>query len=153
MTLSVVSHQTRDIGPMLCQCRSAVYDVGPTLNQHWFNVSCLWYSIPSKHDTLTQCRFNVGPPSAMVVEHWNNIESMYSVCWVAVLMRLNTGFGDLASYCNAQHSEQIVCIPHPFIPTQTVNITLHEHQTVKIRVRSRSNPNLKKLKFKRNNFP
>ena len=26
---------------MLFQCWPAVYDVGPTLNQHWFNVSCL----------------------------------------------------------------------------------------------------------------
>ena len=27
--------------PMLVQCWSTVYDVGPTLTQHWFNMSCL----------------------------------------------------------------------------------------------------------------
>ena len=26
---------------MLVHCWSAVYDVGPTVNQHWVNVSCL----------------------------------------------------------------------------------------------------------------
>ena len=35
------THQTRDIEPMLGQCCPAVYDVGPTFTQHWFNVSCL----------------------------------------------------------------------------------------------------------------
>ena len=39
----ILSQQKRDIGSMfetLVQL-AAVYDVGPTLNQHWFNVSCL----------------------------------------------------------------------------------------------------------------
>ena len=38
--------------------------------------------ISSKHDTLTQCCFNVGPASATLIEHWNNIGSMYRVCRV-----------------------------------------------------------------------
>ena len=38
--------------------------------------------ISSKHGTLTQCCFNVGPASATLIEHWNNIGSMYRVCWV-----------------------------------------------------------------------
>ena len=29
------------IDPMLAQCRATVYDGGPTLNQHWVNVSRL----------------------------------------------------------------------------------------------------------------
>ena len=37
---------------------------------------------PSKHETLTQCWFNVGPPSARLSQHWTNIGSMYRVCWV-----------------------------------------------------------------------
>ena len=35
----VVSQQTRDLELMLDQCWPAVYDVGPTSNQHCFNVS------------------------------------------------------------------------------------------------------------------
>ena len=35
------TQQTRDIELMLFQCWPAVYDIGPTLNQHLFNVSCL----------------------------------------------------------------------------------------------------------------
>ena len=35
------TQQTRDIEQMLVQCWPAVYDVGPTFNQHQFNVSCL----------------------------------------------------------------------------------------------------------------
>ena len=34
-----VTQQTRCIEPLLVKCWPAVYDVGPTLNQHWFNVS------------------------------------------------------------------------------------------------------------------
>ena len=37
----VQSQQTRAIEPMLDHGWPAVYDVGPTLNQHWFNGSCL----------------------------------------------------------------------------------------------------------------
>ena len=33
--------KTRDIEPMLSQCWADVVESGPTLNQHWFNVSCL----------------------------------------------------------------------------------------------------------------
>ena len=74
----------------------------PSINQHWFKVSCLlglqyshigqmsmviywpefpptfcaschhsqiYIKHPSKHDTLTQYRFNVGSPSATLVQH------------------------------------------------------------------------------------
>ena len=33
--------RTRDVYPMMVQCWPTVYDAGPTLNQHWFNVTCL----------------------------------------------------------------------------------------------------------------
>ena len=42
----IASQLTRDIEPILAQCWVDVVDGGPTLNQHWFNVSCLlglWY--------------------------------------------------------------------------------------------------------------
>ena len=38
------SQQTRYIEPLLVQCWPAVYDVGPTMNEQWLNVSCLWDS-------------------------------------------------------------------------------------------------------------
>ena len=40
-TLDISSQQTRDIEPMLALCWADVYDVGPTLSQHWLNASCL----------------------------------------------------------------------------------------------------------------
>ena len=36
------AQQTRYIDPMLFQCWSSVADGGPTLKQHWVNVSCWW---------------------------------------------------------------------------------------------------------------
>ena len=36
-----LTHQTRDIEPLLVQCWPTVYDVGPTLKQQWLGVSCL----------------------------------------------------------------------------------------------------------------
>ena len=38
--------------------------------------------MPSKHGTFTQCCFNVGPPSATLAQHWNNIGWTSRVCWV-----------------------------------------------------------------------
>ena len=35
---------TRDVGPMLGQSCPSFYDAGPTLTQHWTNVSCLLVS-------------------------------------------------------------------------------------------------------------
>ena len=35
------SQQTQDVKLMLFQCRANVADGGPTLKQHWLNVSCL----------------------------------------------------------------------------------------------------------------
>ena len=40
----------------------------------------LW--IPSKHEALTQCCFNVGPASKTVCQHWNSFRWMPRVCWV-----------------------------------------------------------------------
>ena len=35
------TQETQDIETMLGQCWADVVDIGPTLTQHWFNVSCL----------------------------------------------------------------------------------------------------------------
>ena len=37
----IVTRQSRGVYPMLVQCWYDVYDVGPPLNQHWMNASCL----------------------------------------------------------------------------------------------------------------
>ena len=62
----LTSQQTRYINPMLVQCWSTVYDVGPTLG--WYIVFVVhWH--PSKHDTSTQCWSNVSP----CLRRWPNI--------------------------------------------------------------------------------
>ena len=44
--INQVTQPTRHTYPMFDQCWPTVYDVGPTLTQHCFNVSCLLGSIP-----------------------------------------------------------------------------------------------------------
>ena len=34
----------------------------------------------SKHESLKKCRFNVGPPSTTLDQHWTNIDSTSRVC-------------------------------------------------------------------------
>ena len=82
--------------PMLYYCWPIVYDAGPALNQHWFNILCLddnsltngeggeeiicvkyaatkWHVRASVHCPATldaeQCCFNVGPTSATLAQH------------------------------------------------------------------------------------
>ena len=59
--VSLATQQTRYINPLLVQCWTSVVDGGPTMDQHWFDVSCL---LGSESETLTQCCFNVGPSFA-----------------------------------------------------------------------------------------
>ena len=74
------SQQTRYFYPILVKCWSTVCGAGPTLQHHWViqrNVSALsiqmeklyGLSILSKHETLNQCWFNVGPASQTVGQH------------------------------------------------------------------------------------
>ena len=42
-------------------------------------VNWMWH--PRKHETLTQCCFNVGPAAPTMGQHWNNIGSTSRVCW------------------------------------------------------------------------
>ena len=44
--------------------------------------------LASKHDTSTQYRSNVGPPSTMLAQHWTNIELMYRLLLGSLLVRL-----------------------------------------------------------------
>ena len=38
--------------------------------------------IPSKHEILCLCCFNVGPASTTLAQHWHNNATMSRVCWV-----------------------------------------------------------------------
>ena len=60
----------RHADPVLFQCWPTVYDAGPTLNR----IELLLYkpytrTYSSKHDTLNQCRLNVGPSSPTSAQH------------------------------------------------------------------------------------
>ena len=70
---------------------SSFADDGPTLKRYWLYISFLlghditiithvacFFS--SKQDTLIQCCFNAGPPSATLAQHLNNIGSKALVC-------------------------------------------------------------------------
>ena len=37
--------------------------------------------LPGNHDILTQCWYNVGPPSATLVQHCTNIGLLSRICW------------------------------------------------------------------------
>ena len=52
--LFVPTKKTRGVVPMLFQCGPNVSDVGSTLKQHWYNVSCLLGSstLPARGSTL-----------------------------------------------------------------------------------------------------
>ena len=45
----------------------------------------------SKHETLNQCWFNVGPPSTTWTIYWPNFGSMSRICWDIVLWLSGTG--------------------------------------------------------------
>ena len=38
---------------------------------------------PSKHETLTQCWYSVGPPSGMLAQHQTSTGSSPHICWAA----------------------------------------------------------------------
>ena len=66
---------------MLGQWWAVVVDSGPTLIQHWSNISCsLWHTL-SKHETLAQYCSNVGPPSTWSAQQQNNNWLASRVCW------------------------------------------------------------------------
>ena len=65
--------QTRYVEPMLFYCWAGVADNGPTLKQHWLNVSCLLGHNIDTQDTLTQCCLNVGPLYATLAQHSNKL--------------------------------------------------------------------------------
>ena len=76
-TLCLLTQQTRDVQPMLVQCWASVEDDGPTLYQHWLNVSCLlvryMYStnvVLMLHGRVTECS-----------QHWLIVSSTEDWFW------------------------------------------------------------------------
>ena len=49
-----------------------------------------WGPIPRKHETLSRCWFNAGPPSQTVVQQWVNIGSTPRVYWEIVVISATT---------------------------------------------------------------
>ena len=104
MFLDVVSglatQQTRYSNPLLVQCWASVVDGGPTLDQHWFDVSCL---LGSESKTLIQCCFNVGPSFAAPGQLWPNIgsESGVGASWkdIQSLLSICKLYPTLTQYC------------------------------------------------------
>ena len=54
------------------------------LAQHWTKNGSMAQYLLSKHDILTQCWGNVGPPSLTLGQHCPSIWSMSRVCWGAI---------------------------------------------------------------------
>ena len=62
-------------GLTLYQRCSNVWNAGPALIQKWSNVCCLQDCAPIVNTAVIQCCFNVGPSSATLAQHVNNIGS------------------------------------------------------------------------------
>ena len=43
---------------------------------------CIFICVPSRHKTLNQCCFTVGPPSTTLDQRKGSIDSTFCVCWV-----------------------------------------------------------------------
>ena len=57
----------------------AVTDVGPTLNRHWLNVSCLLGSRYPRCKCWPNSCPMLSPPSATLAQHWPIVGSRYHV--------------------------------------------------------------------------
>ena len=74
------TQQTRYIDPVLGQCWATVCDGGPTLTQHWVDVSCLlWTRDPCRDDapklTGSRCQFLPPPNVAATLVKWGECET------------------------------------------------------------------------------
>ena len=85
-------------------------DGGPTLKQHCVNTPCFWIAkwsrisgqlvyntMPSKHDTSTQCRFNAGPPSPTLAINHSTLDSAF--CWRWWVHRAQAGTDPISVKC------------------------------------------------------
>ena len=73
---------------MLAQLHGRLFSIGTTFSLLPFSslnsarrlLDSEWMP-PSKHEALTQCCFDVGPPSSTAGQHQSSIGSMPRVCW------------------------------------------------------------------------
>ena len=61
----------------------------PRLTMPVFVFVCGIRMCPSKHETLNQCLFNVGPASQTLVQHWINIGTFSRICQIHPVLILN----------------------------------------------------------------
>ena len=84
---------------MLVQCWASVAEVVPALNHLRLLMPCnnhptqsstptlnQCWCVPIRHETLTQCCFNVGPSSATLAHHLNNTGSTSRIFQTAVVI-------------------------------------------------------------------
>ena len=71
----ISSHQTKHIDSMLDQCWSTVYDAGPTLDQHWVNVSLCWDSLVIRLVTPAECNQHVLYTESLKAYTWTAHEN------------------------------------------------------------------------------
>ena len=75
--ISPITQQTRDIDPMLVQCWASVVDDGPTLNQHWVNVSTTCLLASEVADTGLVLKWaNVRDIIPALSQHWANLSGI-----------------------------------------------------------------------------
>ena len=68
-------------GLMFAQCCKRWATIRLTLCQ-WLEFADQLWPQPSRHEALTQCCYNAGPPSSTSAQHENNIGSMPRDSWV-----------------------------------------------------------------------
>ena len=68
------AQQTQNVDPKWDQCWFIVRDIGPTLKQHWINVSSLLASQQTRviHPMLFQCWSTVFDAGPTLKHHWAN---------------------------------------------------------------------------------
>ena len=70
--------------PALFQCWHTDYNAGPTFGQRC-RITIKPGALPSKHERLTQCCFNVGPTSKTAGQHSNNIHLDHSIVFAGLM--------------------------------------------------------------------
>ena len=121
-----------------CQRWPTVYDAGPSVKQHYFNISCLLtitliplydelLCIYSKRDALAKRWDDVGSSSTTLVQHQPNIRPAYRACWILV-------WSCHFTYC---HISLLSCLG---LATQTcpyylVKLSLSDNLSIVIRIK------------------
>ena len=74
----IIRIRTRQKKPDKCLCRCS------HIHEHVYKHKYVYSdrTMPSEHETLSHCWFNVGPPSTTLAQHWTNNGSKSRVCWV-----------------------------------------------------------------------